>query len=542
MSDAQTPIFDQIFYFGDSLTDGGGIFDLSSQAIDVANAAGFDTTGLQPIPISPPYAGVFSNGPVYAQLVPDLLGIDDAFVSNFAFGGAEALGVDTLLDSTGAGLPPELTDISTLPPDLVALLTQNTNLPGQLDLFDQEIAATGAPLANSAASIFIGLNDFQAFDPTFTLTAPFEIVGLAAQVVDATLDAARHLAESGVGTIILNTLPDASFFPIINQIDPAIASLGDFAVGAVNLGLRFGAAALELSGINVEIVDLQTLTDEISADATTFGFLELAEPALLVPSFDVVPNPVLEGANLEQVAFFDPIHATAVLHEVFAAFTEASLTSNTIFRGDGSNLIFGRGGDDLVLAGGGSDNLFLFGGDDVAIGGLGNDRIRGQRGEDLLAGGSGDDRLDGGRDGDVLAGGAGDDEIEGGRGNDALADGLGNDFLDGGRGDDLFLFTEASLIGGTAPDSDRFEGGSGVDTLVIALTEESFLFEAANFEDEFVPSESFTFESLGLVIEGIEEVVFTIGLGFDAALAELSSTLDDPLETLLAEADLFGFI
>jgi len=44
------------------------------------------------------------------------------------------------------------------------------------------------------------------------------------------------------------------------------------------------------------------------------------------------------------------------------------------------------------------------------------------------------------------------------------------------------------------------------------------------------------------LIEGIEEVVFTIGLGFDAALAELSSTLDDPLETLLAEADLFGFI
>lgn len=542
MGAERAPIFEQIFYFGDSLTDGGGIFNLSSQALAVANEAGLDTTGLQPIPISPPYAGVFSNGPVYAQLAPALLGIEEDQAFNFAFGGAEALGVDTLLDSTGAGLPPELTDLDALPPELVSLLTQNTNLPGQLELFDAQIAETGAPLENSAASLFIGLNDFQAFDPNFTLTAPFEITALAARVVGATLDAARHLADAGVGTIILNTLPDASFFPIINQIDPAIAALGDFAVGAVNLGLRAGAVALELQGINVEIVDLQALTDEISADPSTFGFLEIAEPVLLEPSFDIVPNPVLEGANVEQVAFFDPIHASAALHEVFAAFTEASLTSNTIFRGDWPNLILGRGGDDFVLAGGGSDILYLFNGDDVAIGGQGSDRINGQRGEDLLAGGSGNDRIDGGRDGDVLVGGAGNDRIEGGRGNDALSDGLGDDVLEGERGDDLFLFTETSLIGGTGPDEDFFDGGSGTDTLVIALTEESFIFEQSAFEADFTSGETYTFESLGLTIENIETVIFTIGLGFDAAIDSLSGILDDSLQNLLAEADLFGFI
>ncbi|MEM9012438.1 MAG: SGNH/GDSL hydrolase family protein [Pseudomonadota bacterium] len=536
------PVFDQIFYFGDSLTDGGGIFNLSSAAIELAASFGFDTTGLVPIPISPPYAGVFSNGPVYAQLAPGLLGIPEDQVFNFAFGGAEALGVDTLLDSSGAAIPPELQDVDALPPELAALLTQNTNLPGQLELFEAEVAASGSPLPNSAASIFIGLNDFQSFDPISAFTAPFEVAILAAQVIDANLDAARQLSDAGVGTIILNTLPDASFFPVISDIDPDLAALGDIAVGIVNAGLKTGASVLEDEGINVEIVDLNRLTDEVSDDPTTFGFLEIVEPALLVPSFAVVPNPALVGANLEQVAFFDPIHASAALQEVFAGFTEASLTSNTIFRGDFPSLIFGERGADLVLSGGGNDAVFLRKGDDIAIGGTGNDLLYGQRGSDLIAGGSGDDRIFGGSGADVVVGGSGNDLVFGGRADDGLSGGLGDDTLFGQSGDDAFFFTEATLIGGEGPDTDVFDGGSGEDTLFLALTEDSFALETARFAENFETGQEFEFETLGLVVDNIESVVFSIGLSFDDVIESAADLLDDVLIDRLADADLFGFI
>lgn len=56
--------FDEIYAFGDSLSDSGRIFQVSNQLLALAIAAGIDTQGLQPFPVSPPYAGKFSNGAV----------------------------------------------------------------------------------------------------------------------------------------------------------------------------------------------------------------------------------------------------------------------------------------------------------------------------------------------------------------------------------------------------------------------------------------------------------------------------------------------
>ena len=138
-----SPLFDEIYAVGDSLSDSGGIFELSSQALSLAAAAGVDTQGLQPIPVSPPYAGRFSNGPVLPEITAVLLG---ATLINFSFGGAAALGTQTLLDAAGPAIPDQvLADIAALPPDerapIEAVLGQNINLPGQVaDL----VAATSA--------------------------------------------------------------------------------------------------------------------------------------------------------------------------------------------------------------------------------------------------------------------------------------------------------------------------------------------------------------------------------------------------------------
>ncbi|MEM8800867.1 MAG: hypothetical protein AAGF15_12420, partial [Pseudomonadota bacterium] len=74
------------------------------------------------------------------------------------------------------------------------------------------------------------------------------------------------------------------------------------------------------------------------------------------------------------------------------------------------------------------------------------------------------------------------------------------------------------------------------------LTEESFALESAQLEAGFISGQEFVFESLGLAIDNIETVIFSVGLGFDDVIAGASDVLGDELVDQLADADLFGFI
>ncbi len=530
--------FSAIYYFGDSLTDAGGILDVTTEASAQYAAA----TGIviPPIPSVPPYAGPFSNGAVYSQIAPGLLGIPS--VNNFALGGARAVGEqllgDLIDDVVGGTLPVDPAEV--LSEDL---LTFDTNLGGQVGRFLDEAALTPPP-PGAAASILIGLNDFQDFSPASDATAIIEGLILGGQVLDATIDAAHDLADAGIDTIILNTLPSSSFFPISNLLPPDLADAGDLLVDGINLGIGLGAIGLELSGVDVEIVDLNALTDEIAADPGTFGFQELENSVLLGTGIEFTPNPALDfdtlGFGIEQVAFFDQLHPTANLHGVFAAFTEATLTSNTQIRGDGGDFVLGFGADDLVLAGGGDDTVFVNGGRDVVLAGLGDDDVFAGGGSDLVSGGSGDDTLFGGGGSDVLAAGAGNDAAHGGSGNDGLIDGLGSDDLYGEWGNDVFFYTQAELIGGDGTDSDNFFGGWGHDRLVLALDAETLAVEEAAFAG-FRAGQTYQFASFDLTISGIEEVIFTEGFGFGFAEGAPDIAVSGALADRLEEADLFGF-
>jgi Ca2+-binding RTX toxin-like protein len=111
----------------------------------------------------------------------------------------------------------------------------------------------------------------------------------------------------------------------------------------------------------------------------------------------------------------------------------------------GSDMIFGRNGDDTINSGAGNDlvcggnsggiiNAGL--GDDTVDGGNGNDTILGGDGNDLLLGGGGNDTLEGGLNNDTLNGGAGTDTLQGQDGNDTLTGGSGPDSFNGGPGTD----------------------------------------------------------------------------------------------------------
>ncbi|MEL7029787.1 MAG: hypothetical protein AAGL49_11390, partial [Pseudomonadota bacterium] len=70
---AQAQIFSDAYFAGDSLSDPGNIPI---------------TTGGVDFPPFPYFGNRFSNGPVYAELAPGLLGIPDENVANTAHGGA----------------------------------------------------------------------------------------------------------------------------------------------------------------------------------------------------------------------------------------------------------------------------------------------------------------------------------------------------------------------------------------------------------------------------------------------------------------------
>jgi phospholipase/lecithinase/hemolysin len=522
-----------------SLSDSGGIFGLSSQALTLATAAGVNTQGLQPIPVSPPYAGKFSNGPVLPEITAELLG---ATLINFSFGGAAALGTQTLLDAAGSAISDQvLAAINALPTDvkapIEAVLSHNINLSGQVaDL----VAATAAhhPSEDSALVSLIGLNDLRGLVATFDPGDPADLIGalrVAGGIVQANLAVAHTAFDVGIGTVIFETLPAASFFPVANELPPQLQAIGDAAVDVVNLGLQAGAFALRLEGHDVRVVDTARMADEISADPGTFGFLNFDQPTLLGNGIQFAANPFAPPP--EQTAFFDPLHATTNLHGVLGVFSAESLASHTVFRGGGNDFVIGSSGDDLVLAGAGNDQAWLGGGNDVLLGGLGNDVADGGAGSDLMAGGAGNDRLSGGDGPDVLAGNAGDDTLNGGPGDDALIDGLGSDTLSGGPGNDWFFATRAQLLGGSGNDIDHFNGGAGFDTLALLLDPATLAVEQAHVDSTFVPGQSFTFSSMNLTISGIDRVMLTTHFGFDDVPPPAGE-----LGARLHEADLFGFV
>ena len=121
----------------------------------------------------------------------------------------------------------------------------------------------------------IGFNDIRGLEATFDPAHPGSSIGaalqLAGQIVQANLGAAYTAFDSGIGAVIFETLPAASFSPFADKLPPALVATEDAAVSFVNLGLEAGAQVLSSLGHDVRIVDMARMADEVGADPGTFG-------------------------------------------------------------------------------------------------------------------------------------------------------------------------------------------------------------------------------------------------------------------------------
>jgi Ca2+-binding RTX toxin-like protein len=148
--------------------------------------------------------------------------------------------------------------------------------------------------------------------------------------------------------------------------------------------------------------------------------------------------------------------------------------NDSLIGGDGADTITGDLGNDTISGGNHGDSIF--GGDgadsidagqnnDTVFGGDGNDTINGSDGQDSLSGDAGDDSIVGGGDADVISGGADNDILTGQSGNDTVSGDDGNDLVSGGAGNDSVSGNQGSdTVNGEAGD-DIVNGNDGDDTL-----------------------------------------------------------------------------
>lgn len=490
-----------IYFFGDSLTDDGNLAELLRGLVAEPALRAYTGAG-----------GRLSNGPTYAELVDDLLGLPPG--GNYALAGAEAGGSQSLGDLiVELGMGGAL-----LVPDTDPRLDLDTNLGAQVDRFAADTA--GTPPQDATGFILAGSNDF------FNILDPADAPAVLARAVQGTLSAAAELLAAGLEEVVVATLPVPLFFPAFGTLDPVELAEINALSAAHTAALADGIARLRDLGLAVRLLDMRPISDAIAEDPSGFG---LIAPYHL--TLETGAPEELARYDEDQVAFWNPLHPSAATHGILAAYTSFALGHAPVALGAGEDAVQTGGGADLVLGLEGGDAIALGRGRDLGFGGSGDDTIRAGGGDDLLSGGSQDDLLVGARGADVLGGGAGSDRLFGGGGADVLIDGLGSDYCRGGRGADQFLFTEAELIGGaTGTDADLFVGGEGSDTLWLVLGRAT---AAALCDDLTGPDPQAALAALGIEARGIEEIRVVVERG---GLSVLSG------EAWFQQADLWGLV
>ncbi|MEM8555104.1 MAG: calcium-binding protein [Pseudomonadota bacterium] len=262
-------------------------------------------------------------------------------------------------------------------------------------------------------------------------------------------------------------------------------------------------------------------TDEIWTDLVNLeagGWAAVLSPSQAPSSFErlIIFDQGTEGADIHSMGgsqtFFNGLGGADLLG--------GSSADETMVGGDGSDGIWGNGGDDKIYldqqpeanpsfdyvfdsgyGGEGNDlirndygNSVMQGedGNDSLIGGSNEDEAWGGDGKDYMKLGNGNDYADGGRDNDVLIMGSGQDTAYGGLQNDYIRGGYGNDLLFGDFGKDVILggFGSDTLDGGNG--DDKLNGGADDDTLIGGRGDDTFIFSgdgdpfAETFESDYV--------------------------------------------------------
>jgi phospholipase/lecithinase/hemolysin len=283
-----TASISQIVAFGDSLSDTGNLFKLTSQ------------NGVGGIPGDPYYNGRFSDGLLAVEAMGFLL---DVPVTSYAIGGAQ----------TGTG-------------NQVDFFLPNTGVASQVRQYTNELQGA-LPAPNTLFFIWAGPNDFYTGDNMFApSTAQIASSNLLADI--------QTLFDAGARQFFIPLMPDLSVTPA------ALRSSTVFRTAAHNRSTEFNTQLTEgIARLTHTLPELDAIVFDIPA------FMNENLPMLVSNGFnttdacyDAHANQVC--ANEQKYVFWDNVHPSAatdwLLGKAFVAATVVPEPSTWVLMGLGT--------------------------------------------------------------------------------------------------------------------------------------------------------------------------------------------------------------
>jgi phospholipase/lecithinase/hemolysin len=321
---AHATLFDEIFVFGDSLSDAGNAYDL--------------TAGFPPYVYPPPTPTKrATNGPTAVEVMAGQLGTpltaSQGGGTNYAVMGAatQAYTRTDLPDSPFGALPVKPASVTThnyVPYGYWYLDNSRIGAAGYgIDTLkpygvDKQVADFRAapPAHDPARSLFVlwtGANDFLLGGPTGFLGAASSIASFVGQLYDDPAVGARYF--------LVPNIPDLSKTPdSLAALPPDQAALLRLVTASFNQTLSQNLAALDDTRPGLTIVQFDTFgfLDAVLANPSLYGFANTTQPCV------DRADPELACGNPDEHVFWDGFHPSAASHaligEAFAgAITQA---------------------------------------------------------------------------------------------------------------------------------------------------------------------------------------------------------------------------
>jgi len=303
----------------------------------------------------------------------------------------------------------------------------------------------------------------------------------------STIDTVSDIQASGINTVTLGNASATGGEDITTAAEVLVMGSG---AQTLNLGRSLAGNQSHL-GSTLEIQDTGSATTDSlaivnkSLNSTTGNNVNIFQNAtglaLTSTGYETVSFDTGSGAsNVEQVITTltitpDDTSADVALtltgNNALEVTTSVTTTSTGAMTIDASGMkAQSTGTTTLDISGtshgtAGTATITGSGGDDIVDVGNFASTISGGAGNDNLTGGTKADTINGDAGNDTLVGSGGNDTISGGAGNDTItASVAGNYTITGGAGNDTADF------GSTLTNADTFDGGDGVDTLILNNT------------------------------------------------------------------------
>jgi phospholipase/lecithinase/hemolysin len=302
--------FDQVYIFGDSLSDTGNLSTFS---------------GGQLPPPPPLYApGRLSNGDVWVDYLTDDLGLDlNPFSTGFDAD-------DSVNFSIGGALSNDSNEVPGVP-----------GLEQQVDAFESFAGnpSPGQALDDDLFFLWIGANDYFSFIQDNPATPNVietnfpksgrETINTILEVVDINIKGAvRDIIDAGGENIVLFNLPDLDRTPLGQSLDKAGQRKLRKLTEKHNRRLDKLAAKTEAAYPDVNVIEIDTnqLFDDLTENPREFGLTNVTDNFTGIDLYTGINQPPASG-DPDRYLFWDSVHPTTTVHNIVADFVTDELVN-----------------------------------------------------------------------------------------------------------------------------------------------------------------------------------------------------------------------